>query len=117
MTVKKGIRCLLHKLDFFFVFLLQTACQQGDDDDIDDSDQQAEFDAMLIEYAGDILPSLATAVGGQIFAPYFAGFLPLLLKKTVSKLCLSLYFLVYQPCYKDYGCSFPWIKKSVSPSL
>ena len=40
---------------------------------------------MLIEYAGDILPSLATAVGGQIFAPYFAGFLPLLLKKTVSK--------------------------------
>lgn len=39
---------------------------------------------MLIEYAGDILPSLATAVGGASFAPYFAGFLPLLLKKTVS---------------------------------
>ena len=52
---------------------------------MDDSDQQAEFDAMLIEYAGDILPSLATAVGGAAFAPYFAGFLPLLLKKTVSK--------------------------------
>ena len=48
---------------------------------------------MLIEYAGDILPSLATAVGGQIFAPYFAGFLPLLLKKTVSKntfTCINL---------------------------
>ena len=72
---------------FFSIFCLQTACQQDDDDDIDESDQQAEFDAMLIEYAGDILPSLATAVGGQIFAPYFAGFLPLLLKKTVSKLC------------------------------
>lgn len=71
-------------MEYFFC-LLQTACQQGDDDDIDDSDQQAEFDAMLIEYAGDVLPSLATAVGGQIFAPYFAGFLPLLLKKTVSK--------------------------------
>ena len=40
---------------------------------------------MLIEYAGDILPSLATAVGGPTFAPYFAGFLPLLLKKTVRK--------------------------------
>ncbi|XP_078355887.1 importin-4-like, partial [Oculina patagonica] len=64
------------------VLMQKTACQQGDDDDVDDSDQQAEFDAMLIEYAGDILPSLATAVGGQIFAPYFAGFLPLLLKKT-----------------------------------
>ncbi|CAH3171023.1 unnamed protein product [Porites lobata] len=64
------------------VLTQKTACQQGEDDDIDDSDQQAEFDAMLIEYAGDILPSLATAVGGPTFAPYFAGFLPLLLKKT-----------------------------------
>lgn len=68
-------------------FLFQTACQQDEDDDIDDSDQQAEFDAMLIEYAGDILPSLATAVGGPTFAPYFAGFLPLLLKKTVRNVC------------------------------
>ena len=68
------------------IFLsVQTACQQGDDDDVDDSDQQAEYDAMLIEYAGDVLPSLASAVGGAVFAPYFAGFLPLLLKKTVSE--------------------------------
>ena len=52
---------------------------------MDDSDQQAEYDAMLIEYAGDILPSLASAIGGAAFAPYFAGFLPLLLKKTVSQ--------------------------------
>ena len=59
---------------------------------------------MLIEYAGDILPSLATAVGGQIFAPYFAGFLPVLLKKTVSNynklkptcvLCLLLLIVTY----------------------
>ena len=45
---------------------------------------------MLIEYAGDILPSLATAVGGPTFAPYFAGFLPLLLKKTVREVSYSL---------------------------
>ncbi|XP_068697755.1 importin-4-like isoform X2 [Montipora foliosa] len=64
------------------VLMQKTACQQGDDDDVDDSDQQAEYDAMLIEYAGDVLPSLASAVGGAVFAPYFAGFLPLLLKKT-----------------------------------
>jgi len=64
------------------VLMQKTACQQGADDDVDDSDQQAEYDAMLIEYAGDVLPSLATAVGGPAFAPYFAGFLPLLLKKT-----------------------------------
>ena len=63
---------------------------------------------MLIEYAGDVLPSLATAVGGQIFAPYFAGFLPLLLKKTVSKPIfqyLSLNLSFYQPCYVDCGSS------------
>ena len=112
VTVKKSMRFFLRKLDLFFIFRLQTACQQGDDDDIDDSDQQAEFDAMLIEYAGDILPSLATAVGGQIFAPYFAGFLPLLLKKTVSRLCYSgskssLYFSVYRLYYKDHGRSLP----------
>jgi len=40
---------------------------------------------MLVEYAGDCLPSLAAAIGGQAFAPYFAGLLPLLLKKIVSK--------------------------------
>ena len=64
--------------------LKQTACQDSDDDDVDDEQQQAEFDAMLIEYAGDILPSLAAAMGGPQFAPYFAGFLPFLLKKSVS---------------------------------
>ncbi|XP_074616822.1 importin-4-like isoform X2 [Acropora palmata] len=64
------------------VLMQKTACQQGDDEDVDDSDQQAEYDAMLIEYAGDVLPSLASAIGGAAFAPYFAGFLPLLLKKT-----------------------------------
>ena len=87
MTVEKACDFCFASWIFFPIFLFQTACQQDDEDDIDESDQQAEFDAMLIEYAGDILPSLATAVGGQIFAPYFAGFLPLLLKKTVSKLC------------------------------
>ncbi|XP_077982824.1 importin-4-like [Glandiceps talaboti] len=61
----------------------KTMCQgeDEDDDDIDD-EQQAEYDAMLIECAGDLIPSLATAIGGQNCAPYFAGFLPLLLPKT-----------------------------------
>lgn len=46
--------------------------------------QQAEYDAMLIEYAGETIPALAVAAGGETFAPYFAGFLPLLLSKMVS---------------------------------
>lgn len=45
---------------------------------------QAEYDAMLLEHAGEAIPALAAAAGGDTFAPFFAGFLPLLLCKTVS---------------------------------
>lgn len=48
--------------------------------------QQAEYDAMLLEHAGEAIPALAAAAGGDTFAPFFAGFLPLLLSKTVSVL-------------------------------
>ncbi|XP_032091692.1 importin-4 isoform X1 [Thamnophis elegans] len=58
----------------------KVACQDNDDDE-DDDDEQAEYDCMLIEYAGELIPVLAEATGGEIFAPYFAGFLPLLLNK------------------------------------
>ncbi|MXQ91933.1 hypothetical protein E5288_WYG019605 [Bos mutus] len=42
----------------------------------------AEYDAMLLEHAGEAIPALAAAAGGDAFAPFFAGFLPLLLCKT-----------------------------------
>ena len=75
-----------------FWCLYQTACQDQDDDDDDDDDtDQAELDAMLIECAGDLIPGLAQALGGQTFAPYFAGALPLLLARTVSFLLVILY--------------------------
>ncbi|XP_069817764.1 importin-4 isoform X2 [Dendropsophus ebraccatus] len=60
----------------------KTACQDEAEDDQDE--QQAEMDAMLIESAGEGIPLVAAAVGGLAFAPYFAGFLPLLLNKTKS---------------------------------
>ncbi|XP_070574661.1 importin-4-like [Ptychodera flava] len=61
----------------------KTMCQgEEEEDDFVDDEQQAEYDAMLIECAGDVVPALAGAMGGQRFAPYFAGFLPLLLPKT-----------------------------------
>ena len=41
---------------------------------------------MLLEHAGEAIPALAAAAGGDAFAPFFAGFLPLLLCKTVSAL-------------------------------
>uniref|UniRef100_A0A8I6ABI2 Importin 4 n=1 Tax=Rattus norvegicus TaxID=10116 RepID=A0A8I6ABI2_RAT len=43
---------------------------------------QAEYDAMLLEHAGEAIPVLAAAAGGHAFAPFFATFLPLLLCKT-----------------------------------
>ncbi|XP_060031272.1 importin-4 isoform X2 [Erinaceus europaeus] len=58
----------------------KTACQDTDEDD--EEEEQAEYDAMLLEHAGEALPALAAAAGGDTFAPFFAGFLPLLLCKT-----------------------------------
>lgn len=65
------------------VMLSKTTCQCEDDEDEEDDDQQAEYDSMLIEYAGDIVPALGKAVGGSTLAPYFAGLLPLFLCRLV----------------------------------
>ena len=69
------------------ISLLQTPCQQSGEEEAftdDDEESQAELDAMLIEKTGDILPLLIQAVGGEVFKPYFAGFLPHLVKRTVG---------------------------------
>ncbi|XP_072479499.1 importin-4 isoform X1 [Notamacropus eugenii] len=57
------------------------ACQDPEEEE-EDEVEQAEYDAMLLEHAGEIIPALASASGGETFAPFFAGFLPLLLRKT-----------------------------------
>lgn len=53
----------------------------SEDDDMEDPDSEAS--EKLIEYAGDVLPALGGAMTPQEFAPYFAGFFPLILQKTV----------------------------------
>lgn len=53
---------------------------------------------MLLEHAGEALPALAAAAGGDTFAPFFAGFLPLLLCKTVSASFLWLFELCLPLC-------------------
>uniref|UniRef100_A0A9L0RYF5 Importin 4 n=1 Tax=Equus caballus TaxID=9796 RepID=A0A9L0RYF5_HORSE len=58
----------------------KTACQDTDEEE--EEEDQAEYDAMLLEHAGEAIPALAAAAGGDTFAPFFAGFLPLLLCKT-----------------------------------
>ncbi|XP_065827818.1 importin-4-like [Oscarella lobularis] len=65
------------------VFESKATCQdEGSDDGEAEEEDQAEMDGVLIELAGDVLPPLASALGGPSFAPYFAGFLPLLLAKS-----------------------------------
>ncbi|XP_040824624.1 importin-4 isoform X2 [Ochotona curzoniae] len=59
----------------------KTACQDSEEEEEEEEDQ-AEYDAMLLEHAGEAIPALAAAAGGDTFAPFFAGFLPLLLSKT-----------------------------------
>ncbi|XP_029808551.1 importin-4 [Suricata suricatta] len=58
----------------------KTTCQDTDEEE--EEEDQAEYDAMLLEHAGEAVPALAAAAGGDTFAPFFAGFLPLLLCKT-----------------------------------
>ncbi|XP_050398948.1 importin-4 [Patella vulgata] len=60
------------------IFTHKVACQ---DDEDEDDDQQAEYDAMLIESAGDVLPTMAKLVGGSEFLPFFRSFLTDLLKR------------------------------------
>ena len=73
--------------------VIQSRCACMDSDLIastesneEDSEEQAEQDEVLFEYAGDILPSLGLALNQpEKFKPYFAGMLGHLLKKTKNK--------------------------------
>ncbi|XP_004081009.1 importin-4 isoform X1 [Oryzias latipes] len=66
------------------VLTKKTPCQGGDLDDTDDEDQQAEFDAMLQEFAGEGIPLLASSVPADQFAPFLNDLLPLIMSKTKS---------------------------------
>ena len=64
----------------------QTKCQDVEEDvneDDEDSDE-AEYDSILIEDAGELLPSIVKVVGGEHFVPHFHDFIVELSKKAVS---------------------------------
>ena len=70
----------------------QTACQDEDDDDEDDDEgEQAEKDAILVECAGDLIPSVIKALDGQkeVALTLVTEMLPLLVARTVSSEHLS----------------------------
>lgn len=62
----------------------KTPCQDGGCDEADDEDQQAEYDAMLQEFAGEGIPLLASAVPADAFAPFLNDLLPLIMSKAKS---------------------------------
>lgn len=66
--------------------VLKSECRCMDNEDVggedDDDSLEAEQDELLFEYAGDLMPALGMAMEPEKFAPYFAGFLPHVIKKT-----------------------------------
>lgn len=62
----------------------KTVCQDGGGDEADDEDQQAEYDAMLQEFAGEGIPLVASSVPADSFAPFLNDLLPLIMVKAKS---------------------------------
>lgn len=62
----------------------KTVCQDGGGDEGDDEEQQAEYDAMLQEFAGEGIPLLASAVPADTFYPFLNELLPLIMSKAKS---------------------------------
>lgn len=67
-----------------YVLMKKTVCQDAGTDETDDEDQQAEYDAMLQEFAGEGIPLLASSVPANDFAPFLNELLPLITKKSKS---------------------------------
>uniref|UniRef100_A0A6Q2ZJ45 TOG domain-containing protein n=1 Tax=Esox lucius TaxID=8010 RepID=A0A6Q2ZJ45_ESOLU len=61
-----------------------TVCQGEEGDEVDDDEQQAEYDAMLQEFAGEGIPLLASAVPADVFLPHLNELLPLIMNKAKS---------------------------------
>ncbi|KAL1006374.1 hypothetical protein UPYG_G00071530, partial [Umbra pygmaea] len=62
----------------------KTVCQDAGADEADDDEQQAEYDAMLQEFAGEGIPLLASAVPADTFQPHLNELLPLIMNKAKS---------------------------------
>lgn len=75
--------CLLNYRNITFFKL---ACQDEDGEG-DDDEQEAEYDGMLMEYAGELIACLNKVVPWQQFGPYLAGLMPYLFSRTV---CVAL---------------------------
>ncbi|XP_028288585.1 importin-4-like [Parambassis ranga] len=62
----------------------KTVCQDSGGDEADDEDQEAEYDAMLLKFAGEGIPLLASSVPADSFAPFLNDLLPFIMGKAKS---------------------------------
>jgi len=71
----------------------RSLCQQDPDADENDEplEDSAEFDAVLISAASDVVASLSSVLGDD-FSRVFGTFLPLIAKYTVSSLSRTSWF-------------------------
>ncbi|GFQ72607.1 importin-4 [Trichonephila clavata] len=102
--------CLLIK----DVFKNKLACQDEEVNEEGDDDQEAEYDNLLLEYAGELIASLNKVVPYQQFGPYLAGLMPFLMAKckkacTVSEKSFSIGTLADIVSSLEPGCVKPYI--------
>lgn len=62
-------------------FKQKLPCQDDDDDGDEEEEEIAEYDNVLIELAGDLIPTLAGSMPPQEFIPYLSVLLPFLFSK------------------------------------
>ncbi|XP_068200033.1 importin-4 [Antennarius striatus] len=75
----KEVSCVIRD-----VLKKKIVCQGDSGDEADDEDQQAEYDSMLLEIAGEGIPLVTSSVPGDSFAPFLNDLLPLIMSKTKS---------------------------------
>lgn len=66
-------------------------CQDMADEASSEDEGEAEHDEMLIEYAGEVVPSLGKAMNQAEFASQFAQLLPLFANKTVRTAIIDVF--------------------------
>uniref|UniRef100_T1IJ37 IPO4/5-like TPR repeats domain-containing protein n=1 Tax=Strigamia maritima TaxID=126957 RepID=T1IJ37_STRMM len=67
----------------------KTACQDIDDLDDEGGEFEAEYDAMLIEFAGDLISSLALAIAPEKYNPIFEKFFTIMSSKLKKNKTIS----------------------------
>lgn len=94
-VMKKKVAFLIifdqhYSCTIFTCLILQIKCQREVDEDDED---EAEYDTLLIENAGELIPTLAEVAPSNDFVAFYNAMIPELMKKLVSSILLLLTIL------------------------